>query len=203
MVAKDNVIALQPMQRERMEIRLIGDSPLVVHKFAEKAKQQMRDKQSKKAKQGREVRNPEDDFNQARYVIDADHDGFPATAFKQAAVNSARYVEGLTMTELWGAFHVNLGHELVPIEAAGPVMREDFVRVGGKGPGTGSADLRYRPEYFPWAITLDVVFNARAVSAEQLINLFSIAGFAIGVGENRPQKKGQWGMFHVATDDEV
>lgn len=199
----DKVVAMEPMQRERMSLKLIGDSPLVVHAFSEKSKREMLDKMQKRAKQGKAVRDPEQDFEEARYRLPDGRDGFPATAFKQAAVNSARYVDGLTMTELWGAFHVSLGQELVPIISPEPKMREDFVRVGGKGPGTGSADLRYRPEYFPWSVELDIVFNSRAVSVDQLVNLFTIAGFAIGVGENRPQKKGQWGMFHVAADGEV
>ena len=191
MATQDRSVELTPMQRRVAKIRIVGDSPLVVHAFSEKAKQ------------AKAIRDPEADFNEARYRLEDGRDGFPATAFKQAAVNAARYVDGLTMTELWGAFHVCLGQELVAIDGPEPRMREDCVRVGGKGPGTGAADLRYRPEYFPWSVDLDIVYNERAVSVEQIINLFSIAGFAIGLGENRPQKKGQWGMFHVAAEGEV
>jgi len=44
-----------------------------------------------------------------------------------------------------------------------------------------------------------VQLNTSAVSIEQLANLFVIAGFAVGVGEWRPEKNGQYGRFEVAT----
>ena len=47
-----------------------------------------------------------------------------------------------------------------------------------------------------------MVYNASAVSPEQIINYFNIGGFGVGVGEWRPEKDGQWGRFHVATDGE-
>jgi hypothetical protein len=35
------------------------------------------------------------------------------------------------------------------------------------------------------------------------VNLFNTAGFAIGVGEWRPQRDGSYGMFHIASAEEV
>ena len=40
--------------------------------------------------------------------------------------------------------------------------------------------------------------NARALTAEQIVNLINTGGFAVGVGEWRPEKNGQFGLFHVA-----
>jgi len=73
-----------------------------------------------------------------------------------------------------------------------PSMREDMVRVG-----MGTADIRYRGEFKKWAVELLIRHNARVLSAEQVANLFNTAGFAIGVGEWRPQRDGSFGMFHV------
>jgi hypothetical protein len=61
----------------------------------------------------------------------------------------------------------------------------------------GTADLRYRAEFKKWKTTLTIRYNSRAISAEQITNMFQNAGFAIGVGEWRPQKDGRNGMFHV------
>jgi hypothetical protein len=48
-----------------------------------------------------------------------------------------------------------------------------------------------------------VRFNANVLSAAQIVNLFNTAGFGVGIGEWRPEKDGQFGMFHVATADEL
>jgi hypothetical protein len=72
-------------------------------------------------------------------------------------------------------------------------MREDMVRVG-----MGSADLRYRGEFKEWKTTFSIRFNKNVLSIEQIVLLFNTAGFAIGVGEWRPEKNGSHGMFHVA-----
>jgi hypothetical protein len=79
-----------------------------------------------------------------------------------------------------------------------PEMQEDMVRVGG-----GTADLRYRPIFHEWAVNLHIRVNARALTLEQLVHLFNQAGFSVGVGEWRPEKHGDKGMFHVEGVQEV
>jgi len=74
-----------------------------------------------------------------------------------------------------------------------PQMRENIVRLNGK-----TADLRYRAEFLQWESSFVVRYNDAAISAEQIYNLFQIAGFSVGVGEWRPEKNGQFGMFEIA-----
>jgi hypothetical protein len=61
----------------------------------------------------------------------------------------------------------------------------------------GVADLRYRGEFKKWSCRLRIRYNARVLSEDQILNLFEIAGFAIGVGEHRPQRDGSNGMFSL------
>lgn len=63
----------------------------------------------------------------------------------------------------------------------------------------GTADIRYRGEFREWSADLAIRFNASVLSAEQITNLFNMAGFGVGVGEWRPERSGSFGMFHVAT----
>lgn len=188
-------IELPRLDIRTIELTLIGDSPLVCHRWSEKMKEQLRDKHQKRAKAGRPVRDPEAEFRASLYEIPSGGYGFPAVAFKTAAVDACSHIAGVTKVQARGAFHV-VG-ELAPIDGD-PEMREDTVRVG-----MGAADLRYRGQFFPWRTRLRVRYNASVLSAEQVTNLFNTAGFAIGVGEHRPQRDGSWGMFHVATDGEI
>lgn len=189
-VKKSTAIQLPQMQIQHMEITLEGDSPLICHRWSEKAKKEILDKQMKKAKQAKEAKDPERDFRESLYEHPEGGYGFPVVAFKAAAVDACSYVDGITKVAARGAFHVQ--EELARLDGE-PSMREDMVRVG-----MGTADIRYRGEFKKWSTKLLIRFNSAVLSAEQIVNLFNIAGFAVGVGEWRPQKNGSYGMFHVA-----
>ena len=181
-------VKLTGLAIDGLRLRLIGTSPLIVHKWSEKAKKQMLDKQMKRGSQGKAAKDPDQDYRESLYIRDDGTYGFPAVAFKAAAVRAGTYCE-MKMVFLRGAFHVE--GDLVHVEGE-PQRREDMVRVG-----MGTADIRYRPEFPKWATELDVSYNSRALAAEQIVNLFEIAGFAVGVGEWRPEKDGQFGRFRV------
>ncbi len=195
-------IEIPEIEVRSMEVTLIGDSPLIVHKWSEKAKREMLDKQMKKATKGKSAKDPWTDYCESLYWltdmpakptqkdIDKAKFGFPACAFKAAAVD-AGYQQGLLAkkTTARGAFHI--AGDLVEIEGT-PTMREDMVRIG-----QGTADIRYRGEFKSWKTKLTIRYNPNAMSAEQIINLLNMGGFANGVGEWRPSKDGNFGTFHV------
>lgn len=197
-------IVLPKLDIEVVSIKLVGDSPLVTHKWSEKAKRQMLEKQTKKANKGREAKDPEQDYFDSIYWLNKEGDlvpevkkgkhnglrcGFPTIAFKAAAVTACTSVAGVTKVAARQAFHVEGEYAVIDGE---PKMREDMVRVG-----MGTADIRYRGEFHPWSTRLNVRINPTVMSVEQVVNLFNLAGFAVGVGEARPEKDGAWGMFHV------
>lgn len=201
-------IQLPPLALETVEIPLVGTSPLIVHAWSEKALRAMADKQQKKAAKGREAKNPFGDFTGSLYwlsdkpeaVAEADIDtarfGFPAIAFKAAAVTACTSTGAITKVAARQAFHVE--GEMVEIVGPPPAMREDVCRVG-----MGVADLRYRGQFDPWGAKVRVQINTAVISAEQVVNLFNLAGFAVGVGEWRPERGGPHGRFRVAGAGEL
>lgn len=183
------VLIIPPIRKRRIDIRIVGDSPLITNKWSEKAKQQMRDKQMGRAVDKKSPKDPEADYQAAMYRTE---DGTPAAvslAFKAAAVEAAMVTGDLKKAQVRRWFHV-LG-ELIPIEGE-PEMREDLVRVG-----MGAADLRYRPIFHEWACTVPIVFDETVCTIEQIVHLFNKAGFSVGIHEWRPEKDGNYGMFHV------
>lgn len=171
-------------------VRLVGTSPLICHRWSEKAKRAMLDKMMKRATNAKDAKDPEADYLASLYPMpDGDGYGFPAIAFKAAMVRAGTYLD-LKMTFLRGAFHVP--GELVKIDGD-PRPREDMVRVG-----MGTADIRYRGEFMPWAVDLPLTYNGRVISAAQLGNLLVTAGFSVGIGEWRPEKDGGYGMWELA-----
>lgn len=212
MAKKKLELTIPALEIQVMEVRIIGDSPLISHAWSEKAKRMMLEKQTKKATSGKEVRRPSVDFANSLYwltekpdlegltdeearavleeVIPKSKFGFPVIGFKGAAVDGAYQQDVINKkTTARGAFHI-LG-EFAEIEGT-PTIREDIARIA-----KGGTDLRYRGEFKEWATTLTVKFNARAISAEQIFSYFNVGGFANGVGDWRPAKGGSYGTFHV------
>lgn len=204
----EQVITIPALDIRTATVKIVGDSPLIMHKWSEKAKKEILDKQMKKAKsKGHDAKDPFADFISSMYWLDGEPEnktpegfaaaledgarfGFPSTAVKAAAV-AAAYRAGITknMVSMNGAFHV-IG-EFVEINGE-PVMREDMVKVG-----MGVADIRYRGEFSEWWSSFTVRYNAAVLSLEQLINMINMGGFACGIGEWRAEKGGTFGAFHV------
>lgn len=212
-VAKQNTaIDLPRLDLRLMEITIIGDSPLIVHAWSEKAKRQMLDKQTKAATGAKEAKDPRADFESSLYRMPDGGYGFPSVAFKSAAVTAITSVAGMTKIAARQAFHI-LGEDvdvrgafdgtmarqnLVRINGGAPQMREDLVRVG-----MGTADLRYRGEFPDWSASLLVRYNGNVLSEAQIVNIINVSGFAVGVGEWRPERDGSYGLFHVATEADM
>lgn len=174
----------------RITVRIVGDSPLIVHAWSHKAKQMMLDKQMKKGVQAKLAKDPQQDYEDSLYRLPDGSCGFPAIGVKAAAIRGAKAL-GMVMVDSRAAFHID--GELLKINGE-PQMREDMVRVG-----MGTADIRYRGEFPEWSIDLPVAYNARAVSAEQIVAMLDAGGFGTGIGEWRPEKNGQHGRFHVGA----
>lgn len=188
-----STIELPPLNIQQVAFNLIGDSPLIVHAWSEKAKRAMIDKQMKKATKAREARDPEADYEACFYRTESGAYGFPAIGVKAAMISACRFAD-MKMTVSRGAFHIDC--EMLEV-IGDPRPREDMVRVG-----MGTADIRYRPEFVEWRIPVTLKINASIISPEQVANLLNIAGFGVGIGEWRPERNGQYGRFHVAAEGE-
>lgn len=208
---EEAVIVVRPIKRQTIQLWLIGDEPLICNAWSEKAREEMRLSQGiglpadqpapKKSKAKHKAKDPKACFMGSLYPLPEGGYGFPTIAFKAAAVSAGRFT-GAKMTEIRGSMFIR--GEMAKLHGSEPEMREDMVRVGGMGPGTGKADLRYRGEFKRWAVCLEIDFNAAMIGPSQIVDLFNNAGFGIGVGEWRPEKGAgnSFGRFHVAAEGE-
>lgn len=189
----DATITLERLARPTLSVQIEGISPLIVHRFSQKAKQQMLDKQQGR-KNAKEHRDPEKEFQESQYRFDDGAHGFPAVAFKSATVSGGR-LYSVKMTQIRQALFIN-GEgpdQLVRLDVAGePVMREDTVRIG-----MGTSDLRYRAMYPEWGATLLVEYAPQLIDAKSVIALIDAGGSTNGVGEWRPEKDGSFGRYQV------
>ena len=224
---KTEVIEIIPIEVTKFNVRVVGDTPLIMHAWSEKAKReilttQQVDKNGKKIKIVKEPKNPVVDFINSMYWLTEKPDvnnymkeeeceelfikaiaegarfGFPVTAFKQAAI-SAAYRLGWSKDKmsLRGVFFIDSDEDgMVEIKSDVPEMREDMVKIG-----MGTADIRYRGEFKNWYADLAISYNANGnYDLNSIINIINAGGYVCGVGEWRPERDGQNGMFHIQAE---
>ena len=215
----ESSIEIRPLNIQKVNLHIIGDTPLIVHAWSEKAKRQMLEAQMglKKGK-AKDFKNPWEDFINSMYWLtekpteyteEAFNEaikkgarfGFPVTGIKAAAI-SAAYRQGWTKNKvsIQGEFFLEDDMDgLVEIKGEPPIMREDMVKIA-----MGTADIRYRGEFHNWSMDLTMQYNANGqFSLENIINMLNAGGFFCGIGEWRVEKAGSCGKFHVLTTGEV
>lgn len=217
------LVEIRPIEIKKIKLRIVGDTPLIMHAWSEKAKREMLEAQmGKKKGKEKEPKNPVNDFINSMYWLEGKPEtdnkmapeectekfieaiqngarfGFPVTAFKQAAI-SAAYRMGWSKDKmsLRGVFFIDSDADgMIEIHSDVPKMREDMVRIG-----MGTADIRYRGEFDNWYADIVVSYNVNGqYSLENIINILNAGGYICGAGEWRPERDGQYGMFHIATE---
>ncbi len=192
-------VEIQDFKIQEVSIPIVGISPLIVHAWSEKSKKMIADKQAKKAKSSKhEIRNPEEEYQQAKHISAEDYwEGFPAAGFKAAMIRGAKII-GMVMKDTQTAFFIKADCEITQLVRifGKSEMRTDMVRVG-----MGASDIRYRPQYVNWTAELTIEFNEGALSLDQIYQLVKAAGYSCGVGEMRPEKgKFNFGRFRLAQE---
>jgi hypothetical protein len=197
---------------------LVGETPLIVHAWSQKAKLQMLEKQVKATKAGKDARDPHEDFVNSLYEMGEIKGkkayGFPVTGIKNAALSSAHKDKGIARSVVQSAlwFDADMVRvrpalagaicdmPLVRVWGSDPEMREDMVRIGSGLNKT--ANLAYRGQFTTWAIRLTGKFNPTVLSPEALLFLIRESGVGIGIGEWRNEKKGIFGSYRLADIEE-
>lgn len=209
---KTEVIEIKPIKIERFKVKVVGDSPIIFHKWTTKAMIELEGRTP--VRRDKEKPTPEECFIESmywmsekpeEYTLESYYElaekggvkvGFPASAFKMAA-NSTAYRMGLVENQmgLRGTFFIEADddRDLVEIQGDVPKMRRDLVRIG-----SGSPDIRYRGQMDNWFAVLTITYNANSqYTKKDIVNFLNAGGFCCGLGEWRPERDGKFGMFHV------
>lgn len=189
-------IKIPGLRRMKLLATITGVTPLIVNRFSQRKVEEIERAQSGAAKITKEPRNPEREFQEARYHFGG-KDYVTGVAPKRAMIAAGQRFADEKGTELMGAISIPLEYlEVInpePTTKEWPVMRTDIGRVGP----SRTASPVYRPEYWPWKIVVPIIFNADFISLNQVVNLLSLAGFSVGLGEWRVDKKGIFGQWKV------
>lgn len=188
-------ITIPEIRLETIEIPLTGITSLITNAWTEEKMEVIEGASTRRAHVAKPARDAAKEYEDSKYKLPDGRNGLPSSAFKKAAVNACRLIDGLPMTEARVLFHV-LG-DLVPIEGEPRRRRDPVPGANGKG-----WTIINRAEFVNWSCKIQVRYFANKISAEQIVNLFNLAGLG-GVGCYRASaekaKSGNHGMFQVAT----
>ena len=208
-----DVIEIRPLDIQTIPLRIVGDTPLIIHNWSEKAKKQMLDNAMGLSKgKKREPKDPVYEYINSFYWMEGKPEEDTIEAFEAALASGAKFgVKAISVKEAaisaayrkgWSKNKVGIQGEffiqsdangLIEIKGDRPIMREDPVTVG-----IGGTDLRYRGEFQNWYLDIQMQYDANgAYSLDTLINMLNLGGFVCGIGEWRVEKGGMNGMFHV------
>ena len=210
--ANSERITITPANIRTGEIWIKGTSPLVVHKFSDKAKSMIRAKQAagstantKKAKAAKDF---DEVFNGARHISFDGWDGFPASAIRSACIRACTLVGfKMTMAKLSifveaDGYDMTEGSPLIRIIGDEPRQLESMVRLA-----TGVCDISVRPQWIEWGARLRIRYDADQFTASDVANLINRAGIQVGICEGRPSSTNSngcgWGTFEISTEKEV
>lgn len=206
-------------------VNIVGDSPLIVHKWSHKAKEEMLGKQMKKASKGKDAKVPAKDFVDSLYWLN--EDGTLLETPQEIPEELENITNDTPLEDIakvikkgrfgfpacaFKASAIDAGYQQGVI-AKKTTARGAFHIIGEYaviegvpemredmvqiGGMSKVADIRYRPMFKEWKTTLTIKYNKKAITPEQIMNLLNYGGFANGVGEWRPSKDGSFGTFHV------
>jgi len=211
---REEIVSIPEINKKHAKIRVMGITPYLSHRKSDKSMAQIEAKEGQKPKQAKGKRDPQADYRDSLYWLNKEGEGIqpgedvdkheygfgiPSRSFKKSCVNACRSVGNLKSTLMRNAFFVM--PEYIPIlnhdfkTFALPKFRKDWLPLPGR---SGSSTMSYRGEFSEWACELQIEFNANVISLAQIANLLNLAGFGVGVGDDRPDKSGGiQGRFEV------
>jgi hypothetical protein len=185
---------------------LIGVTPLMLNRFSEKAKTQMKNNQQEgeQARKGkkRSSRDFAADYEAAKYTSTEGWLGMPAGAFRTAMIDACRLC-GFKMTlAKMTVFIIADGADKFDATPLVRIYGDPEMNIGPARNADGSCDLRSRPLWKNWNVNLRVQYDADLFTTTDVTNLLLRVSVQVGVGEGRPYSRNSngkgFGLFRIA-----
>lgn len=199
----DTDVEVMELHTRRLTFCLIGETPLIMNRFSEKARQEMLLPALKKNRAEKATslkHDPLAEFRGGLYMSrnpnapTAIH--FPTNAFHKAVGQAAIDIPGQAKSVMLRLTSVTT--DTVHLYGL-PALFCRMVRSGGM---SAVPDIRTRPIFAEWACTLEFQIVSNLVKESQVANLLAAAGTIVGMGDWRPQKGGSYGRFRMTTPDD-
>lgn len=191
---KEEGIKLKPLDIGELKLKVVGDSPYlpepmdmaVLERYNQKKSHQNYTKDS----------IPEEEKVKAKFYTTSNGEyAMPSRAFYNSMIRASSYLVDKTDGGMRKVTEgVIVKGDMLPIQYENIEVLTHWGRTGGQ---SGSPRKVMRNAFNGWSVELVILYNKTLMSAEQIINVLNWAGFHIGVGGFRKEKKGNFGSFHI------
>jgi hypothetical protein len=203
----DTRIEVMEIKRSSVKLAIIGDSPLIMNRLAEKARQELlfpkRKKRTDADRLGILKHNPPEEFRSAvNKMSDKSQPTYlalPTTAFKKAIGTAALDSPGARKTEI-GRLTSIAGGEYLPVYG----IPKLFMRNVRSSDMNRTPDIRTRAILPEWACYVEVFYVTPNLNDRSIVNLMHGAGLTVGVGDGR-QERGtfSFGQFRIVDPNDA
>lgn len=198
----DQLIEIKKIEPDVVRCHILGASPMIMHRFAFKAWQELllpSPKKNAAAKATDLKHDPLNEFRECVYRNRSDSEPtavhYPAGAFSKALAAAALDLPGASKAQilrLVGVVSTQINVYGVPTLGMDMVRSSDMAR---------TPDVRTRAYFSEWCCVIDISYIRSLIGRDQIINLLDAAGLIVGIGDYRPQKGGAFGRFAVVSPD--
>ena len=189
------------------EFEIRGTSPLVIHRFSAKTKEEMKQKmetgKAASSKKNREAKSTDDLYENAYYASKDGWQGFHAAAIRNGMISACRLVNfKMTMAKL-SLFVLADGCDAKEMQVplvriyGDSVKQEDMAKTSTMQPY-----VCVRAAYHNWYSNVRIRWDNDQFTIDDVFNLLSRVGGQVGICEGRPDSKNTpgmgWGLFEVS-----
>jgi len=198
-------MAIEEIQMVQARFFVLGRTPMIMNKFAQKAWQELLLPSKRKNTVEREQslkHDPEKEFRGALYrarEVEKRKALFyiPSSMFHQSIAAAALDMPGATRSKIERLTRI----KEIEVELFGvPKLHMAMVRNSDMN---RTPDVRTRPIFEQWACSVTVQFVKDLLTERTIGNLFGAAGQIVGVGDWRGQKGGSFGAFDLVSADDA
>jgi hypothetical protein len=203
--ATSTEIVVHPIQTESLTFAVLGTTPIILNRLAEKARHELLLPAGRKTaadKASNLKHDPLAEFRASPYTL-TDPEAPTLLAHMASAIKGAMSTAALDMP---GAKKAQIGR-LAYVEGTHiPIygIPELFMAITRSADMNRTPDVRTRAIVPRWATTVTITFAAPILNARSITNLLAAAGVICGIGDWRPEKgKGSFGQFTLVdpTDE--
>lgn len=201
---EETVMNIQPLKMRNIILFFVGTSPLIMHRFAQKAWQELLYPSAPKnrAERASTLKHQPLEEYQGCFYRNRDRDDpalfhLPGGMIHKAIAAAALDIPGAARTEIGRWVQVetaNINFFGTPSLFMSMVRNSDMKK---------TPDVRTRPIFEKWAFSCEFRFKADPLTDQGMVALAAAAGDIVGLGDWRPQRGGSFGRFRLTKPSDA